>query len=160
MKIKQIVLFSVLALLGGVVGGFLSAWLPGVAVAKTNVEKVIRAEKFELVDERGRHRGSFYTAGDWATTFIIRREDSDSKIMMLAGPDSASLSIFNQGSHGMLLKSDDNGVRIELRDKDGNTRLVIGRTELKNTKTGSTEIRATGSIVIFDEKGKVVYSVP
>ena len=160
MNTKQTILFGFLALLGGFIGGIISDGLPGKAVAKSDFQKVVRAEKFELVDERGRHRGSFYTAGDWATTFIIRREDSDSKIMMLAGPDSASLSIFNQGSHGMLLKSDDNGVRIELRDKDGNTRLVIGRTELKNTKTGSTEIRSIGSIVIFNEKGKVVYSVP
>jgi thioredoxin-related protein len=49
---------------------------------------------------------------------------------------------------------------LRLYDDIYKPRLEIGKTELKNTKTGSTEIRSTGSIVIYDEKGKVIYSVP
>ncbi|MFO7555658.1 MAG: hypothetical protein R6W88_10685 [Desulfobacterales bacterium] len=48
----------------------------------------------------------------------------------------------------------------QLFDDFNKPRLEIGKTELKKTKTGSTEIRSTGSIVIYDEKGKVIYRVP
>ncbi|MCH7805435.1 MAG: hypothetical protein IH937_15310 [Acidobacteria bacterium] len=45
-------------------------------------------------------------------------------------------------------------------DEDGNNRAVLGSTELKITRTGSTEIRAPSSLVLFDEEGKVLWSAP
>lgn len=39
-------------------------------------------------------------------------------------------------------------------------RVVLGETELKDTKTGSTIIRPSTSLVFIDEKGKVVWSAP
>jgi len=49
---------------------------------------------------------------------------------------------------------------IRLLDQDHNLRVVLGTTELKHTDTGSTEIRAPSSLVLFDEEGKVVWSAP
>ncbi len=49
---------------------------------------------------------------------------------------------------------------LNLYDEVGNLRVALGPTELKNTRTGSTEIRAPSSLVLFDEEGKVVWSAP
>jgi hypothetical protein len=49
---------------------------------------------------------------------------------------------------------------IELIDSEMNTRAVLGRTELHNKNTGSTEIRHESSLVLFNEKGNVLWSVP
>jgi len=52
------------------------------------------------------------------------------------------------------------GASLVLSDKRLKERAVLGTTELKNTRTGSTEIRAPSSLVLFDEEGKVVWSAP
>jgi len=52
------------------------------------------------------------------------------------------------------------GPSLELYDSTGDLRAVLGSTELKNNRTGSTEIRAPSSLVLFDEEGKVVWSAP
>ena len=52
------------------------------------------------------------------------------------------------------------GPSLILYDQDGNVRAALGTTELKNTRTGSTEIRAPSSLVLLDEDGKVVWSAP
>ena len=49
---------------------------------------------------------------------------------------------------------------ISLQDKDGNLRVALGTTRLKHTDTGSTEIRAPSSLVLFDEDGNVVWWAP
>ena len=44
MNTKQTILFGVLALTGGFIGGILSDGLPGKAVAKSDVEKASKAD--------------------------------------------------------------------------------------------------------------------
>ena len=134
MNTKQTILFGFLALLGGFIGGILSDGLPGKAVAKSDIEKVIRAEKFELVDKDGNER-SYLSISDGMTILNIK-----SKIVLMVDSDGRPM--------------------LQLGEAMNVPRLVLGKAVIKNPKTGSTEIRSTGSIVIFDEKGKVVYSVP
>jgi hypothetical protein len=47
-----------------------------------------------------------------------------------------------------------------LRDSNKNPRTVLGRTELINKTTGSTEIRHESSLVLFNEKSNVLWSAP
>jgi len=54
--------------------------------------------------------------------------------------------------------SADGNPSLTLLDQDSNTRAVLGTTQLKHPDTGSTEIRAVSSLVLFDEDGKVVWS--
>jgi len=61
---------------------------------------------------------------------------------------TSSLDISNERPH------------LTLTDEESNTRAVLGSTELKITRTGSTEIRAPSSLVLFDEEGNVVWSAP
>jgi hypothetical protein len=207
MKIKQTILFGVLALLGGFIGGILSDGLPGKAVAKSDVEKVsevgdkidkdnlipdkeyeakkiLRAERIELVDENGIERASLFTFGP-ETLFTIGhpthgdyleiRHDPKGVGLHLGSWDKTHVHLVSSQKSGTNISfskktwfndrlelgvSDDGNPILQLYDEKEQTCLVLGKVELKNTKTGSTEIRSTGSIVIFDEEGKVVYSVP
>ncbi len=159
--------------------------LPGVAVAKSNVEKVVRAEKFELVDGVGEIKAVLGTWGPGVTVFTFGEINSDNNFAIVHGNEDVYLTLKSKKKNGIYMASGIGGAKIDLVgttfdfdkkisirvDSDGSptfrlseneyqNRVVIGKTELKNTKTGSTEIRSTGSIVIFDEKGKVVYSVP
>ena len=56
--------------------------------------------------------------------------------------------------------SADSGPVLEFTDDNTKTRLALGRIELKHPDTGSTEIRAPSSLVLFDEEGKVLWSAP
>ena len=183
MNTKQTVLFGVLALLGGVVGGFLSAWLPGVAVAKTDVEKVIRAERFELVDDKGVERANLSIKGE-STFFMLSDTYSKNSFILHNSPYFISLGLDNGNEHCVFMVSSDTGSniyfdskrfprtrlsikvdntgnpKIQFYDEKGTKRLAMGNTELKDLKNGSTEIRSTGSIVIFNDEGKVVYAIP
>ena len=133
---------------------------------------------------------SYFDTDGEATIFNIGRQPSDNYLIIRQYPKSMSLQIGTFYSNRLDILSDNNGLQIDLKgrvlddklltppvkirlgvDSEGNpnlelydnwkrSRIVIGKTELKNTKTGSTEIRSIGSIVIFDEKGKVIYSVP
>ena len=64
------------------------------------------------------------------------------------------------GMANIFLQSKKDNLSIYLIDKNGHARAVLGTTELKRTVTGSTEIRAPSSLVLFNEKGKVAFSAP
>ncbi len=49
---------------------------------------------------------------------------------------------------------------LSLYDDEERRPTVLGTTQLKHPDTGSTEIRAPSSLVLFDEEGKVVWSAP
>ena len=194
MNTKQTILFGIFALLGGIIGGILSDGLPRVAVAKSDVEKVIRAEKFELVDTNGNVRAFLvHEYGD--TNFVIGRKGIDSYLSLHQNPQNVSLWLNHKNSNGVVAFANESRVQLglfgkyisqnpkpdqiqfipptveieilsdgnptlQIRDVNRKLRLALGKTELKNKKTGSTENRSTGSIVVFDEEGNVVYSVP
>jgi len=52
------------------------------------------------------------------------------------------------------------GPSVSLSDVNDRLRARIGEIELKHPRTGSTEIRAPSSLVLFDEEGNVVWSAP
>lgn len=54
----------------------------------------------------------------------------------------------------------DKGSTVTLLDMQKKIRAAIGYTELETTKTGSTQIRPTSSLVLFDKEGKVIWKAP
>ena len=109
------------------------AWLlmPQSVLAQGEPLEVITAEEFRIVDKKGKTRVQIDEDG-----LVILNANGDYRIGLdvLAGP------------------------HLSLADSTGSAHL--GFTILKNDRTGSTEIRATGSMVLFDEEGEVVWSAP
>ncbi len=56
--------------------------------------------------------------------------------------------------------SPDGSASLELYDKDGNKRAVLGSTSLETTDTGTVTKTAESSLVLFDKKGKVIWKAP
>ena len=76
--------------------------------------------------------------------------------------DGRILMLFNGESYEEIILGFDADKKpsLELYDSTGALRAVLGSTELKNARTGSTEIRAPSSLVLFNEEGNVVWSAP
>jgi len=49
---------------------------------------------------------------------------------------------------------------LKLFDDKSNIRAVLGRIDLRNRTTASTEIRAESSLVLFNEKGNIFWEAP
>jgi len=184
MKAKQFTVVVFVALIGGLIGGILSSQMFNgrLAFAKDDKPlKVVRAEKFELVDKKGKVRAELYHVA--GVTNLQVGPDDEAHININQFPFMAGISL--QGSTGYKInllsaeggawiqifdKKDKRGLQaavdilgdpsIRLQDKNGNDRLVIGTTELENLTTGSKEFRSEGSIVIFDKDGKVIRQMP
>jgi len=71
-------------------------------------------------------------------------------------PDDFEVYLLEEGSSSRVKISPSS---IEVWD-GLDTRAVLGTTQLKHPDTGSTEIRAPSSLVLFDEEGNVVWSAP
>jgi len=52
------------------------------------------------------------------------------------------------------------GPRVELRDKGGKIRAALGVTGMETIATGDTHKTAESSLVLFDKEGKVLWRVP
>jgi hypothetical protein len=50
--------------------------------------------------------------------------------------------------------------KLTLTDKQGNTRAVLGHSQLEATKTGAVVQRPASSLVLFDKDGKVLFKAP
>jgi hypothetical protein len=51
-------------------------------------------------------------------------------------------------------------VSLNLRDKDGRVRAVLGSTDLKHPQTGVVEKRPPSSLVLFGEQGRAIWQAP
>jgi len=88
----------------------------------------------------------------------LKRDDNEKnpRISLSLYEGKPELSVFdNQETR---VQVNEEGVIV--RDESARSRAVLGTTELKHSDTGSTEIRAPSSLVLFDEEGKVVWSAP
>jgi len=84
------------------------------------------------------------------------QEEGGETILMFVQPEGSVLAM-TKGDKLTTRLGDDH---LYLFDDEQRPRAVLGTTELKHPDTGSTEIRAPSSIVLFDEEGKVVWSAP
>ncbi len=165
MRRKQLVFVLLVGLISGFLGGVLSIWflMPPSVWAQDEVPKVIEAREFRVVDEEGKARIELTSriSGAPALVFYGDRE-GDFRVIL----DQSSLEIYgpdkNQKDYSRLhfLVSSETGPQIILVDEHANYRAVLGSTQLTHPDTGSTEIRAPSSLVLFDEYGNVVWSAP
>jgi hypothetical protein len=154
--------------------------------AKTAAPKVVRAQKFEVVDAQGRVRATLGLLPDGSPSLELTDEQ---------GKTRAQLSLYSDGSpylglqdaklmpHAMLgVRSDgspylglqdaklktraelslDSGGRpsLALSDEQGKTRAAMGTTSPETTHTGATEQNVEFSLVLFDKQGKVLWQAP
>ena len=167
MKSMQYVLILFLSIISAFLGGALSVWflmLPSV-LAQDEPPKVIEAEQFRVVDEEGKTMARLSLAGlfiyDPPNVLPIARYDY---MGLKLNVENGFVHLSRDGillleSHGTSLKFDP-VLGLSLHDSEGNLRVALGTTRLEHANTGSTEIRAPSSLVLFDEDGKVVWSAP
>lgn len=71
------------------------------------------------------------------------------------------LHLFHRGDiRAQTVLSPDGLPRVQLFDQDTQMRAVLGHTELQITRTRSVEQRQASSLVLFDEKGTVLWRAP
>ena len=121
--------------------------------------KMAEAERFVLRDESGKVRAKLEVVNE---TVVFGVHDED-------GTVRASLAMVKSGAPSL-----------SLYDKDGNTRAILGYTELETTRTltkledtstgmvmkyettrtGKITKRAESSLVLFGKDGKVIWQAP
>jgi len=187
MNRKQFIFTVLLALLSGLMGGVLSIWflLPQSVLAQDEPQKVMEAEEFRVVDAEGNVQARFFMkemTSLWKKPYLEIYDD-DNKHEFYLSSDGLGFSVddwprlkldlFNgeplltfrlkkstRSQVTLGFWPNRNEPSLNLYDEVGNLRAVLGTTELKHNRTGSTEIRATSSLVLFDEDGKVLWSAP
>lgn len=227
MNKKQYSLMIVLALVAGLVGGVVSSqFLAGQLMSgesafvekRARPPKVIEAEEFRLVDNKGvllaklgkqeefvieikkdgsrekhssgyAHKLVFFgdegreavslgtSSGKISALSIyshIKGQPSNIQLGMDAG-GSASLWLAGEPrlfllNEGFSLESKPSGrfnltfvdgePTLEMIDKNSRSRIVLGVVELLNSKTGVTEKHPLSSLVLFNEKGNVIWKAP
>lgn len=163
MNKKQHTLTVVLALVAGLVGGIISSQLlidqPVYAEKKPAHEKLVRTEKLEIVDEEGKVYARLKQEGGMA---FMRLQSDKNFVNFMVSRNLAMMAIVEQDSSMMNVVVDESGPSLSMFDSGQKRRIraVLGTTELKNYRTGSTETRAPSSLVLFDEEGNVTWSAP
>jgi len=151
--------------------------------AKLSLERSLIGEEIPTLslyqsDSEVNFRATPYTLdlGDYEYGISLRanREEKLGQVGLLVFRPEGSLSLGVSeldGSQLYLFSGDDQGFNVKLTaatagtnitiaDPNGNERAILGTIRLTHPDTGSTEIRAPSSLVLFDEEGKVVWSAP
>jgi hypothetical protein len=107
------------------------------------VENRVVAREFMLVDGEGRHRASL--VADNAGSVFLTLLDEDSNLR-------AALSVMNRGPS------------LTFYDPDGQVRAVLGSTTLVGSHVedalGNIERDTPSSIVLFDDRGNLIWREP
>ena len=187
MNSKQFLLTLLVAITSGLLGGALSVWflMPPSVLAQDEPQKVIEAQEFRVVDAEGNVQARFFMkemTSLWKKPYLEIYDD-DNKHEFYLSSDGLGFSVddwprlkldlfdgeplltfrHRKTTHSQVTLGfwpNRNEPSLNLYDEVGNLRVALGPTDLKNTRTGSTEIRAPSSLVLFDEEGKVVWSAP
>jgi len=124
-KTKQFAVIFFIALIGGIIGGILSNQLFSKNFAFAQDEKpqkVLRAEKFELVDDKGKIRADLFYVGDTAS---LRIGQIDEAYYLIIPKPSTVVSFISSGNtqNGISLSSTEDGAKLFLSEKKGPARL-------------------------------------
>lgn len=138
------------------------------AAGKVSAPKVLRAQKFELVDAEGVVRASL--SMDYVGPSLQLVDASGQRCVELFVIDDPTgqhtstmgLTFWGWGKRAPmgLRSSRENGTSVWLRDGEGNLRASLGTTDLETTRTGATQKTAESSLVLFDKEGKVMWQAP
>jgi hypothetical protein len=89
-----------------------------------------------------------------------RNEKGRAILMLKDDRPSLLLADKNEKTRVGLALDDDQRPFVELLDATGIVRAALGTTKLKDKKTGSTVIQPPSSLILFDEKGDVMWLAP
>ncbi len=119
---------------------------------KNGLESSLSVSKFgadfSLKSEKDSGKGYFYCEGNNASLNVSKRE-------VLFEISDGIEKLFSKLSMG----SGKNGPAFTIYDEKGHPRAVLGRTELMDKK-GRTILCPESPLVLFDEKGKVLFEAP
>jgi hypothetical protein len=177
---KPYVVTLILALVAGVIGGALSSkilWRKAQTPDDSELKKVIVANEIHLVDHQGKARWvlAFSKDGEPSVTFV----NKDGWAPMAMGVNRNGFPFFNMilqprkgGGPSLTLMDgrmknravlglwEDGDPYLTLLDRNGQIRATLGSTVLRDSLTGSSVRRPCSSLVLFDEKGKIIWSAP
>lgn len=108
----------------------------------------------------GKTRLSIGVPGE--TTYLTLYDQREKKrIHLTAAQDWALIAVADKsGTPRCSLGARNGAPNLTLYDKAGQQRATLGVTDLDHLNTGSTETRAESSLVLFNEKGKVLRALP
>ena len=148
--------------LSGLAGGAMANWLMAGRAAWAqagDVQRVVRAEEFELVDDAGRARA------------LLQMSQGDPRLVLIddGGAVRMEMAIL-RGEPGVAVLDGDGTVRAELfmsggrarlaiRDASGGDRAVIGALHTVETETGRAYDLAESTMTLFDAGGNLRYQV-
>jgi hypothetical protein len=102
---KETLLTLGVAAMAGLIGGSVSTMVMTPGAAKADPEKVVTAQKFELVDADGKERGSFAVSGDGMASLTELSKSGDPRAVLGAGADGlTALSLAHHGNLRAQLK--------------------------------------------------------
>jgi hypothetical protein len=178
MKDRKYWLYSILALVGGFFGGALSGHLfpPRDAEAAAAAARVLRAEKFVLVDRDGRQRGEFRVGADGGSAIGFYDQNGAKRVVLGETPKGRNgLAIYSSSGRQIagFTVAEDNQSSVTLYDAaNGRARVGLGvaangepalvlfdqngrdRAELHVTVTGRP------GLALADESGKTIAGLP
>jgi hypothetical protein len=148
MKDRKYWLYAILALVGGVFGGALSGHLfPGDAEAAARAARVLKAEKFVLVDHDGNQRGVIQVDAENGAAIGFYDQNGNKRVILGETPHGRNgLAIYGTNGRQMagFTVAGDNQSSVTLYDPaNGRARVGLG-------------VAATGepALVLFDQKGR------
>jgi hypothetical protein len=175
-----------LALVTGLIGGVLSSQLFTIqtvfAEKEPKPQKLVIAEEFRLVDKKGNTITRLHEGPYGRPIFFIGRHKgictsiSDKEIKIVKGNRDPWIfyaeagDLYTKGPIGVVeIDSKGHGPHITLtqcRSEIGETKKewlassTLGCTDLVTKKAGTKITRSAASLVLFDEKGNVIWSTP
>ena len=174
-------------LVGGTLAGQILGGSPAFADKTAESKKVVTAEEFLLVDKKGEvlstwgmYAGGpgivlFSKGGEYRAVFSLTSPE-EGPILTLADKAGHYRTVMGLGTEKqpyIALRDEEGRERLALTlndegepallfyDKDKNKRVVLGTVDLtKMKRTGTIEKQSAYSLVLLDEKGKVVWKKP
>jgi hypothetical protein len=188
---KRYGLLVALGLAAGLLGGGLSGRVlfgqPMVAQQSAKPSRIVSAEEFQLVDEKGAIRAAlsmsmggpgiilFDKAGKFRAVLSLATKE-DSPVLSLAdaeGHHRATLALRVNGEPYLALLDKagkvrmsftldrERGPRIALLDNNEQTRAALGTVDLtKVTATGGIEAQQPMSLILFDKDERPIWKAP
>ena len=156
MKKKQPLFIILLATFAGFAASLISNQVfqtkPAFAKKALSHQKIVVAEEFRVVDKDGKILGSFGTP-DYLPDKFPEIDASQAPVPQLRlGQESGFQIILSAGAGA--------GSRIIMKDEKNKTRTLIGNTELYIPQTRVTYRRQVSSIVLFNQRGRFLWSAP
>jgi len=164
MNKENFALLVIVAVVSGLTGGAISTFLlmPPSVLAQDGPQKVIEAEQFRVVDQDGNTRAKLGT-GELGTYLNLFDVKNQVRVMLTVNESKPTLILLHNDAttSGVPMTLFTNqGPSIQIYDSENQLRTALGTIQLKNAGTGSTEIRASSSLLLCDEEGNVVWPAP